>query len=107
MVARGSGQGGRVAWLGPGSSAAWLARSVRDAEAAGSNPAFPTRSEGVWLLSGSFHPAFIPRRLSGRVEQIGQQVGGGAVRIGGRLGVDAERGAGVSVAESGLGGLHV
>src|SRR4029077_11576536 len=27
----------------PGSSAAWLARSVRDAEAAGSNPAFPTR----------------------------------------------------------------
>jgi hypothetical protein len=28
----------------PGSSAAWLARSVRDAEVAGSNPAFPTTS---------------------------------------------------------------
>jgi len=29
--------------MGPtGSSAVWLARSVRDAEAAGSNPAFPT-----------------------------------------------------------------
>ena len=26
-----------------GSSAAWLARSVRDAEVAGSNPAFPTK----------------------------------------------------------------
>ena len=35
-----------------GSSAAWLARSVRDAEAAGSNPAFPTRSEGSAGLSG-------------------------------------------------------
>jgi hypothetical protein len=32
---------------GTGSSAAWLARSVRDAEAAGSNPAFPTRK---WLV---------------------------------------------------------
>jgi prevent-host-death family protein len=29
----------------PGSSAAWLARSVRDAEVAGSNPAFPTTTK--------------------------------------------------------------
>ena len=54
-----------------GSSAAWLARSVRDAEAAGSNPAFPTRSEGLWVALGAFYPAFIPRnRLGG----IGQEV---------------------------------
>ena len=32
----------RLALPGPGSSAAWLARSVRDAEAGGSNPPFPT-----------------------------------------------------------------
>ena len=33
-----------VGYMGPstGSSAAWLARSVRDAEAGGSNPPFPT-----------------------------------------------------------------
>ncbi len=34
---------GQLRWGATGSSAAWLARSVRDAEAAGSNPAFPTR----------------------------------------------------------------
>ena len=32
----------------PGSGAAWLARSVRDAEVAGSNPAFPTDSPSAY-----------------------------------------------------------
>src|ERR1700683_3939614 len=37
----------------PGSSAAWLARSVRDAEVAGSNPAFPTDKALVRALRKS------------------------------------------------------
>ena len=41
---RPGGSAVRVGLPGPGSSAAWLARSVRDAEAGGSNPAFPTHS---------------------------------------------------------------
>ncbi len=36
--------GSCVAWVTSGSSAAWLARLVWDQEAAGSNPAFPTRA---------------------------------------------------------------
>jgi hypothetical protein len=30
------------------------ARFVRDEEAAGSNPATPTSSEGIWLISNRF-----------------------------------------------------
>ena len=47
-----------------GSSAAWLARSVRDAEVAGSNPAFPT-SQGVeGSVPVANHPAFFPRGMN-------------------------------------------
>lgn len=41
-----------------GSSAAWLARHVRDVEAAGSNPAFPTKDAGQRLF-------FMPSCLHG------------------------------------------
>ena len=48
-----------------GSGAAWLARSVRDAEAAGSNPAFPT------LKLGGQRPGF---RVTRRIERLSSRV---------------------------------
>ena len=53
----------------PGSSAAWLARSVRDAEVAGSNPAFPTdgrRTEKVLVK------AALPDALAVSIITIGE-----------------------------------